>query len=53
MNPLQWEHNWIYENLHHYFTVEHAERVKANISQRYYRNDLIKQIKSLRPRILK
>lgn len=53
MTPLQWELDWINRNPWHYESGEHAELVKTNISNRYHRNALIKQIKSLRPRILK
>jgi hypothetical protein len=53
MTPLQWELNWIDQNAHRYDSIDHTTLVKFNITKRYQRNALLKQLQSLRPRILK
>jgi tRNA A-37 threonylcarbamoyl transferase component Bud32 len=48
MSPLDWEHNWIDNNLHRYESLAHAALVKRNIAKRYRRNALIARLRVLR-----
>lgn len=50
---LEWEVRWICNNRHRYDGGAHILGVIANIARRYRRNARIKQIRFLRPKILK
>lgn len=44
---MNWEFEWIDNNIHRYTSKEHAEAVKRNIEKRYLINQLQNKIKDL------
>jgi len=45
---LQWELDWIDNNVHRYDSPLHAESVKRNIEKRYHIKDLQQEIRVLK-----
>ena len=51
VNNLEWEANWIRENLNKYDSPMHAEAVIKNIEKRYLINCLQKNINKLEEKL--